>query len=77
MGWILDLLVPSLLCLLMLLVGLGLDRQDLQELRSRKRVIFLATLGQVLLLPLLAAGHGGPLESTGGSGVSIGWESRR
>ena len=64
MDWIIDLLVPSLLCLLMLLVGLGLDRQDFQELRSRKRVIFLATLGQVLLLPLLAAGLAAVFEAS-------------
>jgi predicted AlkP superfamily pyrophosphatase or phosphodiesterase/predicted Na+-dependent transporter len=56
MGTIADLLIPAVLVLLMFVVGLGLKLDDFRRLRDRKHVVVLATLGQVLLLPVLAVG---------------------
>ena len=56
MSPILDLLVPAVLLLLMLVVGLSLTGDDFQRLRVRSTAFALATLAQMVLLPLLAAG---------------------
>lgn len=56
MNLILDLLVPALLVLLMFVVGLGLTGADFRRVRDRSRTVVVATLAQVVLLPLLAVG---------------------
>ena len=56
MGPLVDLLIPTVLVLLMFVVGMGLDRSELVLLRSQKRLVILATLAQVITLPLIAAG---------------------
>lgn len=56
MAPVVDLLIPAVLVLLMLVVGMGLDRGELVLLRNKKRIVLWATLAQVLLLPPAAAG---------------------
>ena len=53
---ILDLWVPALLWLMMLVVGLGLSRDDFRRLRGRSASVAAATLAQIVLLPLVAVG---------------------
>jgi predicted AlkP superfamily pyrophosphatase or phosphodiesterase/predicted Na+-dependent transporter len=56
MGPIVDLLIPAVLVLLMFVVGLGLTLDDFRRLRDLAHVVVLATLGQAILLPVLAVG---------------------
>ena len=51
---LLDVWVPVVLVLLMFIVGLGLTGDDFRRLRDRIGTVCLATVGQILILPLVA-----------------------
>ncbi|MEJ2085547.1 MAG: hypothetical protein P8Y44_07695 [Acidobacteriota bacterium] len=51
---ILDLWVPVVLVLLMFIVGLGLRVDDFRRLRDRIGTVCVATVGQILIVPLVA-----------------------
>lgn len=50
-----EIAIPALVWLLMLVVGLGLNPEDLRRVLRYPRAVTVATLGQLLLLPACAA----------------------
>jgi len=56
MQWTVDIAIPMVVILMMLVVGLELTLEDFRRIRRCPKRVLVGTAGQLILLPLIAAG---------------------